>query len=150
MKSDPVICGALAGIIGTLAKEIVDFLSVTIGWSKYLYWNLAASVFVLPKDVHQPGALIIGGLADIIVGSFWGIVLFYIIKFSGRSYSYIKGLGIGWLIWLSLFGAVVNLHVVRITPTDIGTTLSAFVEHSAFGLTATWFINQFADSTSRR
>jgi hypothetical protein len=79
-----------------------------------------------------------------IIGGFWGIVLLYIIKFTGKSYYYIKGLDLGWLVWLTFFGGIVNLHIVRITPTDIGSSLSAFIENSTFGLTAAWFIGKYA------
>ncbi len=47
------------------------------------------------------------------------------------------------VIWLSLFGTFINLHIVKITPTDIGNSLSVFLEYSAFGSAANRFTNQF-------
>lgn len=144
MKQDPIIFGGMAGIAGTIAKEVLDFLSVAVGFSKHTYWHVAASIFVLPKDVTKVGGLVIGALADMVTGAFFGVLLLYLIKFTKKDYLYLKGLGFGWFIWLVSFGLVVNLHVVRITPIDIGSSLSAFIEHSVFGLTTAWFIGKYA------
>lgn len=144
MKQDPIIYGGIAGIIGTIAKEAVDFISVAVGFSKHTYWHVAASIFVHPQEVTKVGGVVLGALADMIIGAFFGVLLLYFIKFTKKDYLYIKGLGFSWLIWLFLFGMVVNLHIVRITPADIGTSLSAFIEHSLFGLTAAWFIGKYA------
>jgi hypothetical protein len=150
MKQDTLIYGAMAGIAGTIAKEAIDFLSVVLGWSKYLYWHIAASIFILPEEVTQAGGLILGALGDLVAGSLFGIVLLYILKYTGKDYLYFKGLGFGWLIWLGFFGLVVNIHIIRITPTDIGTSLSAFLEHSVFGLTTAWFIGKYGQELLRR
>jgi hypothetical protein len=147
MKQDPIIFGGMAGVAGTIAKEAADFLSVAVGFSQETYWHVAASIFVLPKDTMKPGGWFLGAVADMVTGAFLGILLLYLIKFSGKNYLYLKGLGFSWLIWLVLFGLVVNLHIVRISPTDIGTSLSAFIEHSVFGLTAAWFIGKYALKT---
>ena len=149
MKPDPIICGGFAGILGTIAKEIIDLVDFSIGWSKILYWHLAASVFVLPRDVNKFGALIIGALGDMITGAFFGIVLLYLIKFTGKNYYYLKGLGLGWIVWLTLFGVFVDFHIVRITPTDIGTSLCAFGEHSVYGLVVAWSIVKFGSKFLR-
>ncbi len=143
MKPDSVIIGGMAGFIGTIIKEILDFLNVLIGWSKYLYWHLAASVFVQPTAVNHPGALILGALGDLITGAMFGVILLYTIKLTGKDYLYIKGLAFGWLIWLGVFGLMMNIEIVRITPTDIGSNLCAFVEHSVFGISAAWFIGRY-------
>lgn len=147
MKQDPIIFGGIAGIIGTIAKEILDFIFVAIGFSKYSYWNIAASLFILPKDVNRSGGWILGALTDIIASAVFGVILLYVIKFTGRKYLYIKGIGFGWFIWVLFFGVVINLHVVRITPTDIGTSLSSFFEHLIFGLTTAWGIHKFASDS---
>ncbi len=144
LKQDPIIFGGMAGIVGTVAKEAADFVSVTVGFSKHLYWHVAASIFVQPEEVTKVGGWILGALADMITGAIFGVILLYFIKLAKKDYLYLKGLGFGWFIWLSLFGFVINLHVVRITPTDLGSSLSAFIEHSIFGLTAAWFIGKYA------
>ncbi len=144
MKQDSIVSGAISGLIGTIAKEIIDFISVAVGFSKETYWHVAASIFVKPAEAATPVGQALGALADLITGAFFGVLLLYLIKFTGKDYLYIKGLGLGWLIWLAVFGIVINLQVVRITPTDLGTSLSAFIEHSVFGLTAAWFIGKYA------
>lgn len=145
MKPDTIIYGGLAGVVGTIIKEIFDFVSFGLGWSKHLYWHIAASIFVLPKDIYKPGALFLGLFADLVISAFFGVALIYLIKRTGEKYLYMKGLGFGWFIWLLLFGAIINLHIVRITPTDIGTSLSALLEHSIFGLTMAWFIGRYSN-----
>ena len=80
MKQDPVISGSIAGVVGTIAKEIIDFILVAIGFSKYTYWSIAASIFILPKDVNKLGGWILGALADIIASAVLGIVFLYFIK----------------------------------------------------------------------
>lgn len=144
MKQDPIIYGGIAGIIGTIAKELVDFISVAVGFSKHTYWHVAASIFVEPKEVTKVGALVVGALADLITGAFFGILLLFFVRYTKKDYLYLKGLGFGWFIWLFLFGIAINLEIVHIIPMGIGTSLSAFIEHSIFGLTTVWFIGKYA------
>jgi len=137
-KRDEVLVGAAAGLLGTIAKELLQLAFGALGWSKHQYWHIAASVFVLPGEVAKPGGLILGALGDMITGALLGAVLVLATRVIGRRYLLLKGLGFSWLVWIGLFGLIGNLHVIRITPVDIGTGLSTFLSHSLFGLVTAW------------
>ncbi len=143
MEEDLIVTGALAGVIGNIFKELFNYVSVALGWAKYSYWQVAASIFVKPENVNQFGAKILGTLGDFLLGASFGVLLLYLLNKTGRRYFEIKGLGLAWLLWMGLFGLVVNFEVVRLTPTDIGTSLSAFFSHSILGLGASlWLKNK--------
>lgn len=143
MKDDPVMLGAFAGIIGTFAKETFNFISFAVGWSEELYWRMAASIFVLPRDVNKPVALLLGALGDIITGAFFGVLFVYFLRLTGPGFRYFKGLGFAWMIWLGLFGLITNLDIIRVTPLGIDTALSAFISHTFFGLGLAWVVRKW-------
>ncbi len=147
MKEDPIIAGATAGLIANIAKDAGNLISILLNWTNYYYWHLAASIFVEPESVKKPGALFLGFLGDNIIAATFGIILYYLISYTGKRFFIIKGLGLSWLLWVFLFGAVINLDIVRITPTDIGTNLSAFLNHSLFGIVSALLLKKIMKAT---
>jgi hypothetical protein len=139
MNEDPIVAGSTAGLIANIAKDLVNLLTKLLNWTDYYYWPMAASVFV-PEDLTlKAGALILGFLGDFIIAGAFGVALYYFIAFTGKRHFIFKGLSLAWLLWIVLFGMLVNVHFIRITPTDIGSNLSAFLSHSALGMvTALW------------
>jgi hypothetical protein len=142
MNEDPVITGAIAGIAANIAKDLVNLITNLLHWTIYYYWPMAASVFVPQEQSGKFGALVLGFLADFIIGGAFGVTLYYMIAFTGKRHFILKGLGLAWLYWIFLFGILVNFHFVRITPTDIGSNLSAFLSHSALGLVAALWLKR--------
>jgi hypothetical protein len=139
MNEDPIVAGATAGIMANIAKDLVNLITNLLHWTVYYYWPLAASVFVPPELTSKFGALVLGFLGDFIIGGAFGVALYYFIAFTGKRHFIFKGLSLAWLLWIVLFGMLVNVHFIRITPTDIGSNLSAFLSHSALGMvTALW------------
>lgn len=142
MKEDLIVTGAIAGTIGNICQLLFNFGCFLIGWTKYTYFQIAASVFVVPDRVNTWGALLLGMLADLVVGASFGIALLYIVNKTGNKFLAFKGLGLAWIMWLVLFGLIVNIHIVRITPTDIGTNQCAFFSHLILGLVTAWWLKR--------
>jgi hypothetical protein len=142
MNEDPVITGAIAGIAANIAKDLVNLITNLLHWTIYYYWPMAASIFVPQEQSGKFGALVLGFLADFIIGGAFGVTLYYMIAFTGKRHFILKGLGLAWLLWIALFGMLVNVHFVRITPTDIGSNLSAFLSHSALGSVAALWLKR--------
>jgi hypothetical protein len=142
MDEDPIVAGATAGIVANIAKDLVNMITNLLHWTIYYYWPLAASVFVPAESTSKFGALVLGFLGDFIIGGAFGVALYYLIAYTGKRYFIIKGLGLAWLLWIILFGMLVNVHFIRITPTDIGSNLSAFLSHTALGSVAALWLKR--------
>ena len=116
-RMDGILASTLAGMAATLLKDIPNFILFQLGLIKTIYWFMAASVFMLPKDSITPIGLTIGGVADIILGGTLGIVIFSLFKCFGYDWWWYKGLCAGNIIWLFGSGIAVNLFS-RIVPVD--------------------------------
>jgi len=103
MSKDKFTLCVIAGIIGIAFRDTYD-LGLKLIPLKNVIWNVASSLFVSPSEVHTFMGTILGLLADMVIGATLGVLIGLLIKLTGPKNYVLKGIGIGLLDWLFLWG----------------------------------------------
>ena len=130
----------ISGIIGVVVRDLYDLAMVLFAHSKNAIWNIASDIFVSTPQVHTFLGVILGLLADMVVGGLLGILVGFTIKLTGPKNYWLKGLGIGQVAWLFFFGILLhNLpHIEKTAPVVAGPNILSYIGHSIFGLVTAW------------
>ncbi|MGE5604186.1 MAG: hypothetical protein ACM3YE_00660 [Bacteroidota bacterium] len=140
MIKDRILVGSLAGMIGSLFKDMPNFFFYKLGLVKYLYAHLAASAHLDEAGIYTPLGLIIGFLADTITGGAIGVATILFLDKYGTRYWWYKGCIIANTIWLFGLGVVLNLNAVTFAPRDPAFRFTSFFDHILFGLVTVYLI----------
>ncbi|MCK8825391.1 hypothetical protein [Fuchsiella alkaliacetigena] len=141
--ADPITLGAITGIVANIPKEIMKLIFQQFGWQRYSYTQIAAGLFVPQDLVSNPLSLIFGAITDLTVAASLGVLTVYIIKNTGDDYPLFKGLLVGMMSYIFLYGLILELDI---TSTSVATPLPNFlalIQHIIFGLIMGWFIKRF-------
>lgn len=140
MLKDRVLAGAVAGMVASAIKDIPNIILWKMDVVKHLYFYLAASALIDPKQVDTAMGLILGIVVDMITGGSLGIILVFLFKFTGQDYWWFKGLATGSLIWLWGLGISINLGAARMIPLDPLFRITALIEHQIFGFVSAYLV----------
>ncbi len=149
---NPLILGAAAGFLGSVARAILELSAIALLPSYKSCVRLAAALFLSPEYVMSRfDAYIVGLEVDLIVGMVVGIVAVLILAKWGCDHLLVKG-GIGGaLTWVIFYAFLSADPVSRLNPT--GTFLEAEVSlliHVIFGVAVVWSAYALESRTARR
>ena len=133
----------LAAILANIPINILDYIFYILDINQYHMWHIAASAYFKAKDTGTIPALITGAITDYSTASIFGLIIIYLLYFTGTEYYWLKGLSVGALSWLFSFGIILREHVSRIDPVDPGTNLYHVAEHYLLGLLIAWIIAKY-------
>jgi hypothetical protein len=129
----------LSGVIGSVIRELFDFIAIWIGLPIIHIANLGADLFSNNRnEIKSLTGILTGTLTDWIMGASIGIIIGLVLQWSGRRNYLLKGIGIGLISWVAIFGFLVQgmPHMFMFKPT-IFNALFAMVPHSIYaGVTA--------------
>jgi len=97
---DTVLRGGLAGMIGYTVCGVSNYTLYMLGVlpSTGIHYN--AILLTPPNTPVNSFTLLIGVIAGILVtGPFVGVIISYLIEWSGRDYAWIKGFGVATVLW---------------------------------------------------
>lgn len=97
---DRLIAGAISGMIGALAKTLLNYLFFLLGVTRHTYPSLIAMILLKSHGPFHIGALLIGFIIDSVIGGTVGILIIYLLEGVGRRYLWMKGVIFGNLVWL--------------------------------------------------
>ena len=156
MIKDKIIIGLLIGLLADAVKLTFNFLSFKLNFTPVVFWQLVSATVLEKEDVFTPLGILIGGITDIIVTMFLGVIFIYLIYLTGKENLWIKGIGFGMLVWLIFFVVVRGLLVQGKIPPDPSGILVTIGAHFLFGLSLAAFtillagnINTFMDDVKK-
>ncbi len=134
MIKGKVIRGILVGLLADTVKLAINYSLYLLGFTSVIFWQITAARFLVKEDLFTPWAYLIGGVADITVSAGLGIVFIYIIHLLGNKFLFIKGIGFGLAVWVSLFGTLLGQSVQGKIPHNASAIMVTMVAHFFFGL----------------
>jgi len=131
MLKDKVLVGAIIGVLANTVKLTFNYIAYLLGFTKVVFWQIAASRFLEKEDVFTSSAYLIGAVADFTVTAALGIVFIYVLVFIGKENLWLRGVGAGLSTWVFLFGTLLGQSAIHQEPSGIMVTL---VAHLLYGL----------------
>jgi len=134
MLQDKVLAGAIIGIMSSAVKLTVNYLGYLLGFSQVVFWQITAARYLEKDDLTSPFAFLIGGVADFTVSASLGIVFIYALNFLGKENLWLRGIGLGLVTWVFLFGTLLGQTGVNSIPQEPSGILVTLVAHFVFGI----------------
>lgn len=113
MLKDRILAGTMAGMTASFLKTIPNIILWRMGVVEHMYLFIASSALISPEDVTKVWGLILGVVVDIITGGTLGLLMIYLLTFTGRDYWWYKGLIVGNIVWLFGLGLAINFGNLR-------------------------------------
>jgi hypothetical protein len=105
---DTIAVGTIAGLIATIQISIINIIFSALGFTITPGWKPFAELF-FPAYSHTQLGFCVGLLGQIRISSVWGVLIAYILKYTGKDYWWLKGLGVGALSWIITAGAALRM-----------------------------------------
>jgi hypothetical protein len=129
---DRIFLGIVTGAISSLPGRLLNAFEYRIGLTEAKYGQMAANLFIDKKQVDTMKGRAIGAVTNGILTAVAGTLAVYLLSATGRDKAAIKGMGIGLLFWLALFGLTPRAGVVE-KPKKPLTSLFGLLDHLIFG-----------------
>ncbi len=136
---DKVMAGLTVGLLADSIKLVFNYACFYFGFTKTVFWQIAATRFLNRQDLFKPIAYLIGAIVDLTTTAALGVLFIYLLRLSGRDYLWFKGAGFGLIVWTGLFGTVLSQATEAKLPSEPTTILVAAVAHLLFGLALALF-----------
>jgi len=148
---DSITLGILAGLFGNIFKEAIIWTGYLLGFSRYNYVQFAAAYFVTPEIAERqaPAVFILGSVIDWTTAALLGVLIVYVLRYTGPRYAIIKGMWMMSAVFLVLCG---TLRAAGWHPLDINTPLPNLVfavGHVLMGAAAGWFAARYGRAFER-
>lgn len=137
--SDKILAGALIGIFANGVKLTFNYLGYFLGWTDVVFWQIVASRFLAKEDLFTPYAYLVGGIADIVMTASIGIIFLYALEFFGKGNLWLRGSGMGLLLWVTLFGTLLGQSVENKIPQEPSGLLVTLGAHFIYGIAVAFF-----------
>jgi hypothetical protein len=142
---DTITIGSIAGLISSGVIMIYSLILDLLGFKFIAIWESAASIILDAKLLHTPIGFLIGLVVHIGLGCACGVMLAYILRFTGKDFYLMKGVGLTAIIWLGSIGFFMRL--LRINLNGRGepfTNLLSIVHFIVFGGVCSTIIAKYA------
>ncbi|MCK8827734.1 hypothetical protein MWH25_08250 [Natroniella acetigena] len=140
---DKLTFGAAAGMIANIFKNIFVFGLYFFNIIQYTTWHMASSSYISKDRINTLGSLIPGAVTDYFMASIMGIIIMYLLYFTGKEHYIFKGVMVGLFYWVAIYGIVMSLETTYINPDDLITTLSQIAAHLIIGSLTAFIIVKY-------
>lgn len=146
LTDDRLTSWVISGIIGSIVRELFDLIVIGMGIHIIHISSLAADLFT--NNMHEIKSftgILIGTLTDWTMGAVIAVIIGLVLQWSGRRNYLLKGIGIGVISWVFIFGFLVEgmPHMFIFKPTILN-TLFAVVPHSIYAGATAFCIVRFS------
>jgi hypothetical protein len=134
---DPFGRGLIAGIIGVIFINIIEFIMMLLKFSETPLWQAGGIVFLSEEALQTPLGITIGILSHVFVAIAVGIAISYYITYTGIDLAIFKATGVSLIALFFVLGIFFPLRGLATEMQDsTSDTMAAFIDHIAFGIIA--------------
>ncbi len=140
---DRLLLGLIAGLGANLLKEAIAETGIRSGLSKYTCKRMIPLVLLNKKEAKTWKGRALGITTDMTIAGMTGVLITYTLSFSGKDYSWLKGIMVSNGVLDQVFNAFTRvLPQVRQDPNS---NLLCRGIHAIFGITAASIITSLGD-----
>ena len=143
---DTITIGSIAGITATFSFLTVNYIFKIVGFQFTSTWEATASIFLSNNLIHTLFGYFVGFLGQYTIGAGGGVIMAYVLKFTGYDYYILKGLGIGgfsWIFTVGIIGKLINLTTQF--ANEPFTIFLIILDLVIFGLASVLIITKYGD-----
>ena len=133
---DRIMLGLLVGIISNIPKTLSNEYFYRKGIEKRRFGDIVAGIFLPKYRLISKKSTIFGIFGELVISSFMGIPLVYLLSYTGKDKATIKGLATGLFGFGFLRGIFANVGIGRNYPKDVLTNVMMSWSSSLWGITA--------------
>ena len=141
---DTFTAGTVAGLIGTLVILASQQALFALNLIQMTTMDVSAEIFLEPHQTGNTAGFLVGLISHFLVGAGGGVLLAYFIKFTGKDYYLLKGLGLG--AFMLLLGMALVTTIMDIVPEmreDSLTALLHMLTYFIYGLTCSYVLRRY-------
>ena len=113
---DKITLGVVSGLIGALLLGIIDYIMFVLDLEKWQLLNIAASAYFKVEDVGTIPALFVGGITHLANAGLLGVIICYVLYYTGIDFYWLKGIGVSLMFWLFAYGVILRANIGRMIP----------------------------------
>jgi hypothetical protein len=133
---DRLALGAATGAVGTIPGLLLNWISVSLGFTRFYSFQLTGSVYLHPSLTDSVQGMILGGIIWLAIGAFGGILTAYLLSWTGIDYWWIKSVAVSLgIIYIAIYGFMFTQGAARIVPFDFATNFSELLSNILYGIT---------------
>ncbi len=143
---DTITIGTIAGFIGTVAMHATNVILKYFGVVKTTTLQMASNLFLNWEQANTLYGTIVGGINHFFIGTLVGVTIAFTLRYFGKDYYLLKGLGItgiGYLIGMGFIAPLIN--IVPQVRTDPLTLLGHIAAFTVFGIVTPTIIAYYSD-----
>lgn len=142
---DTITIGAIAGLISTTVMTVIVWAVRLLGHQFITPWETATHIFLVRRLIHTPIGYLVGFTGNFTLGAIFGVIMAYILRFTGKDFYILKGIGLGAVVWLTSIGFFMHLLSIRIEGrSDPLSNLMAIIEFNIMGIITSYIIQKYA------
>lgn len=142
---DRLILGAIAGLGGNIAKNIIVKTAKKLKWAEVDGAEMAAGMLIPPYRIADPEGKVVGYIADNIIAGMLGVATVYTLSLSGKDKAVLKGVFTGQAAWAILYGLLTTMGATKVHSVSPKSVLSEFAGHTAFGALTAYLATKLGD-----
>ncbi|KJS23604.1 MAG: hypothetical protein VR72_00375 [Clostridiaceae bacterium BRH_c20a] len=139
---DTIIAGILAGWMGNVVKEVLTWSFYLMGWVRYTFVHIAAGFYYSKENIDAPFSLVTGVITDWTIAGTFGVILLYLLRYTGSDYAIFKGIGLGSLVYVITFGIGMALDITRATLITPLPDFLLIMSHLTIGGVSGWALEK--------
>ncbi len=143
---DTITIGSIAGCIASVIMTVIILIVRGLGFQFITTWETAAAIFLNMGLIHTPVGYFIGFLGQFILGASFGVAVAFALRFTGKDYYILKGIGVGAMYWIGTVGFFMHLlHIQLQGRGDPLSNIMAVLEFNVLGIIDSFIIARYGD-----
>ena len=129
---DRITLGAISGLLSGTPDTVINALEYRAGITDLTYGQMGANLFLTENKINTRVAQAAGYLANFSAVGAGGVIFAYLLSLTGRDHAVVKGVGLGLVSWLTVYGLGSKIGLSVKTKKPLAPVLS-FFDHVLYG-----------------
>lgn len=143
MLNNKIYLGAMAGLVATIAKDILNQSFYTMKILKTLFAQYAIGMYVSPPEAKSLPGIIAGYLVDFGLSALLGIIFIFLLEQTKPKHIVFQGVVFGSALFLGIYGALLALGISSVDAREPSDVALMILCHLIYGLTMGLFVHKF-------